>query len=110
MNVGSKGIAELGYRRETVEEATLAGMINLSTVKALLGDVQTLVDGLDGVDLNEEDALTSQSKGRARQERARKSQDLNLLAHRLRLAAELVQNEYWYARGEGDPLQPRRRD
>lgn len=94
----------------TVSATTLAPMINLSRVRSVLQEVDELVRGLDGADLDEQDAVTSQSKGRARQERAKKSQDLNLLAARLRFASELVLNEYWFARGEIDPLDRRRQD
>lgn len=85
-------------------------MINLNRVRAVLSEVQALVDDLDGVDLDETDALTSQTKSKKREIKAQRSQDLNLLATRLELAANLVRVEYWYARGEQDPLNLNRGD
>lgn len=79
-------------------------MIDLTKVKSVLAEVDSLVQSLHGQDLDESKAVESQSKGRNRVERARLSQDLNLLAQRLELAAGLVKNEYWFARGEVDPL------
>jgi hypothetical protein len=87
-------------------------MIDLSRVCAVLADADALIESLDGRDLDESDAIGSQSKGLARQERARLSQDLSLLADRLEYAASLVRVEYWQARGKEDPTgRPyRRRD
>lgn len=83
-------------------------MIDLGHVKGILAEAEALVAELHGVELNEERAVEDQTKNRTRIERARLSQDLNLLAGRLDLAAELVRNEYWFARGEDDPLNPER--
>lgn len=83
-------------------------MIDLSRVKAVLREVQTLISDLDGLSLDDSEAVTSQSKGVARQERARRSQELQLLATRLELAAALTRTEYWFARGEMDPFDPER--
>lgn len=80
-------------------------MIDLSRVRAVLADVEPLIRELDGLELDDSDAITSQSKGKARQERARRSQELQLLASRFELAAALVRIEYWTARGEMDPLE-----
>lgn len=91
------------------DATTLPAMIDLSGVKSVLQEILPLVKELDGLDLDETKALADQSKGRARQDRAQRSQELNLLASRLELAAQLVRNEYWYARGETDPLNRRRR-
>lgn len=85
-------------------------MIDLTKVKSVLAEVDSLVKTLHGQDLDESKAVESQSKGRNRIERARLSQDLNLLAQRLELAAGLVKNEYWFARGEVDPLDRERGD
>lgn len=85
-------------------------MIDLSTVRRCLGDVDGLVNALDGQELDETDAVTSQSKGELRKLRAQRSQDLQLLATRLELAAALVRNEYWFARGEKDPTRPDREE
>jgi hypothetical protein len=80
-------------------------MINFTRLKVVLEEVDALVEDLDGKDLDETAALTSQSKGEARQLRAQMSQDLQLLASRLELSAQLVKIEFWNARGEGDPLE-----
>lgn len=79
-------------------------MIDLSKVRSILEQCTELLDGLNGQELDETDALVSQSKGGARQRKARLSQDLQLLATRLELAAALVRNEYWFARDGVDPL------
>jgi hypothetical protein len=83
-------------------------MIDLTKVRAVLDDANSLIGDLDGLDLDDSTAVTSQSKGKARQERAQRSQELQLLATRLELAAALVRCEYWFARGEPDPLNPNR--
>jgi hypothetical protein len=83
-------------------------VIDLRPVKAVMREVDALIDALHGQDLDETAAVTHQTKNRSRQERAQMSQHLNLLASRLELAAQLVRNEYWVARGEADPLNPRR--
>lgn len=85
-------------------------MINLTKVAAIVKEATDLIADLDGLDLDEADAVTSQSKGDARRLKAQRSQDLQLLATRLELASALVRCEYWYARGEGDPLNPNRKD
>lgn len=79
-------------------------MIDLTRVKSVMTEIELLIRELDGVELDETDAVASQSKGQARQLKAQKSQELNLLGQRLDLAAALVRNEYWFARGEVDPL------
>lgn len=83
-------------------------MINLTRVRKVLADVQALVDELDGKELDEVDAISLQSKTKIREIRARRSQDLQLLATRLEMAAALVRNEYWYARGEPDLIDDER--
>lgn len=85
-------------------------MIDLSKVRDVLEEINELVAKLDGQDLDETGAVDNQSSGRARQERARLSQSLNLLATRFELAASLTRVEYWYARGDGDPTNPFRSD
>lgn len=85
-------------------------MIDLTRVRSVLKEAQTLIDDLDGLDFDDTEAVTSQSKGHARQVRAQRSQDLQLLATRFELAASLVRVEFWYARGENDPLNPERDD
>lgn len=84
-------------------------MIELDAVERLLQEANELVGELNGREFDDRKALTEQNKSNARKERARMSQDLNLLAGRLDLAAHLVRNEYWFARGEADPLRPERR-
>jgi hypothetical protein len=78
-------------------------MIDLSKVRVILAEVGSLVEDLDGVDLDERTAVVEQSAGDARRERARQSQALNLLSDRLELAATMVRVQYWNARGHGDP-------
>lgn len=80
-------------------------MIDMTGVLIVLREVSTLVEDLNGIDLDETNAIASQSKGRSRRERAQASQDLNLLASRLELAAQLVRVQYWAARGESNPLE-----
>ena len=85
-------------------------MIDLTTVRACLSDARDLIERLDGKELDETEAVTSQSRGDLRRLKAQRSQDLQLLATRLELAAGLVRVEYWYARGESDPTRPHRED
>lgn len=85
-------------------------MINLTTARRVLADAQVLIEALDGHHLDETDAVTSQSRGVDRKKRAQMSQDLQLLATRLELAASLVRVEYWHARGADDPVRPERLD
>lgn len=83
-------------------------MIDLTRVREVLSEALSIVDDLDGLALDESDAVASQSKSKARQVKAQRSQDLQLLATRFELAASLTRIEYWYARGENDPLTPDR--
>lgn len=80
--------------------------IDFTRLRHVLEEVNEIVASLDGIDLDETNALTSNAKGRARQEKAKRSQDLQLLATRLELGAALVRVEYWCSRGESDPLGP----
>lgn len=84
-------------------------MIDLTASKRVLEQCDELMLALDGEELDERKAVVDQSKGEARKRRAQLSQDLQLLASRLELAAALVRNEYWFARGEDDPIQIDRR-
>lgn len=84
-------------------------MIELSRVKSVLVEVSALMKGLDGINFEDRDAISNKPPGKVREEKARVSQDLNLLADSLELAAQLVRVEYWHARGEVDPLDRRRR-
>lgn len=81
-----------------------ADLIDLTRVRNVLAEVNELVEELDGVELDETNAIESQTKTKAREIKARRSQSLQLLATRLELAGHLVRNEYWFARGEVDPL------
>jgi hypothetical protein len=85
-------------------------MINLTTARRAIDDAVTLIAELDGQELDETHAITSQSRGALRKRKAEMSQDLQLAATRLELAASLVRVEYWHARGEGDPTRPDRND
>lgn len=85
-------------------------MIDLTRTSVVLREAHELIGALHGKSLDETDAITSQSKGQARQEKARMSQDIRRLAELLQLASTLTTNEYWYARGERDPLNPQRSD
>lgn len=85
-------------------------MINLKAARRAIDDAVQLIEDLDGRELDETHAITSQSRGALRKEKAQMSQDLQLIATRLELAASLVRVEYWHARGEGDPTRPDRRD
>jgi len=83
-------------------------VIDLTRVRIVLAEVGALVEELDGAELDETAAIDSQTKSKARSIRAKRSQNLQLIAGRLELAAQLVRNEYWFARGEIDPLNPER--
>lgn len=83
-------------------------MIDLRKVRTVLAECDGLVSQLDGVELDESDALDSQSKGQARKKKAQTSTSLSLLADRLAMAEALVRNEYWFARDNLDPLDPTR--
>lgn len=92
-----------------------------SAVRRTIADAKRLINMLNGKELDETDALTEQTKGSARQARAKRSTDLSLLADRLDLAAALARDsesalanqlalagqyvrvEYWAARGHKDP-------
>ena len=82
----------------------------MTQAQAVLDECRDLVTSLHGQDLDESNAIDSQSKGEARKRKAELSQDLNFLATRLELAAALVRIEYWWARGEADPTNPGRTD
>ena len=84
-------------------------MIEMRDVRAVVEDAIEMMKDLDGVDHQDGDAVTSQSKGDLRKQKAQTSQDLLRLAARLDLAAELVRNEYWFSRSGSDPLHPNRR-
>lgn len=83
-------------------------MIDMTKTKAVLDHCNELVGNLHGEDLDERDALVSQSRGQDRKRKAKLSSDLQFLATRLELAAALVRVEYWFARGDNDPTDPDR--
>lgn len=77
-------------------------MIDLTATKAILREAMALANELDGAD--HRDVLGDNTKAAEREERVKRSRQLQLLAGRLLLAQGLVLNEYWVARGESDPL------
>lgn len=81
-----------------------AHAIDLTDVSRIVDKAYDTIDRLDGQVYDDRTAVTSQSKGRARQDNARLGQSLNRLADHLELAAKLVRNEYWAARGDGDSM------
>ena len=83
-------------------------MIDLSNTKAILRECVEIISELHGQELDETDALSNQGRSQAKRRRAEMSQMLQLLATRLELAAATARIEYWYARGESDPLNPNR--
>ena len=85
-------------------------MIDLTRVRSVLTECQALVDDLHGLDLDDSRSVSDQTKGAKRQERAKRSQELQMLATRFELAAALTRIEFWTAKGEVDPLNRRRDD
>lgn len=79
-------------------------MIDLAIVLTILDEVTKGAARLHQQDLDETNAVQSSARTNIRAERAQKSQDLQYLAGRLELAAALIRNEYWIARGKPDPL------
>ena len=80
--------------------------INLSKVNSVLDECDRLAAELDGQTLDER--LGAQDKAAAREARITRSRDLQQLAHLLELAATLVRNEYWHARGGKDMIYGRK--
>lgn len=78
----------------------------MTIVKEVLDDCELLVEDLDGQMLDERQNSDSDadtpSKAEARDHKVRTSRDLQRLAHQLEMAATLVRNEYWHARGGPD--------
>lgn len=122
---------------DAVQDEGLA--VDLRGVRAVVGEIQDLIDDLDGVDLDERTAIGEQSGGQARKQRARLSQNLNLLSDRFGyaeqlvriqshshdeltwrnlnllsdrfgLGEQLVRVQYWAARGHDDPAAPHTTD
>ena len=81
--------------------------INLSKVDAIIEEAGRLMDDLDGKVLDETLA-GQQDRASAREERVQRSRDLQQLAHLFELAATLVRNEYWHARGGQDMIHGRK--
>ena len=79
-------------------------MIELNAVGRILDEALNIVDDLNGQQLDERKAVSSQSKGEVRKRNAEMSKELNYLADQLTLAAALVRNQYWAARGNPDHL------
>lgn len=80
-------------------------MIDLTRARHVLSSAKELLDDLDGVDLDDSNAIYAQGQSNIRQERAQASKDLLQLADQLDLAGQLVRNAYWSFRGEPDPLE-----
>jgi hypothetical protein len=91
-------------------------------VQRVLEDALELIEDLDGLELDDETAITDRPGTELRAERAQASKDLLLLVDRLTLAASLmkrdtmpaghlelaaalVKNSYWVYKGEPDPLE-----
>lgn len=92
-------------------------MIDLRKVREVLKDCDDIVESLHGVDHDDPAVDTEQLSGSRRRAtaedraaKAERSKSMLLLKDRLELAASLVAIEYWYARGEIDPLDPERED
>jgi hypothetical protein len=79
-------------------------MINLTRVQRILDEVHDKIEELDGMELDETNALTNQTTSNVRVLKAQRSQDLQFMANRLELAAQLVRVEYWAARGFTNPI------
>jgi hypothetical protein len=80
--------------------------IDLSIVKAVIDDCELLITDLDGQNLDDRFNHNT-DKAEAREHKVRLSRDLQRLAHQLELAATLVRNEYWHARGGPDHIYER---
>ena len=83
-------------------------MIDLKQPMAVLREAAELMRQLDGLEIDTdsiEDDRKRVGKDELRQRRVDALKRMQLLAARLDLASALVWNEYWYARGEEDPLQ-----
>jgi CheY-like chemotaxis protein len=83
-------------------------LIDLSTALAIVSDVQTRMQDLDGLDLTDhpEDDSTTKTAPRValRAEKAQASRDLQWCADSLSLAAGVIRNELWTFKGEIDVL------
>jgi len=80
--------------------------IDLSIVSNLMDDCVALVAELDRQDLDERYSHNT-DRAELRERKVRTSRDLQRLAHQLELAATLVRNEYWHARGGPDYIYER---
>lgn len=76
--------------------------VNLDRLTDILDEAYDLAESLNGRSLDETGAI--HNKGPGREQRARMSQELQLLASRLELGAALARHEYWAARGHTDHL------
>lgn len=86
-------------------------MIDLSTTRRVLDECLDLIESLDGQELDDSFTGPRSRHEETREEkrlRAERSKSLMLLAQRLAFAEQLVLNEYWYAKGEPDLLNPDR--
>ena len=69
-------------------------MIDLTLARTVLAEAAKVIDRLDGVDHDDTQALVSQSKGKARQERAERSQELQRLGFLGEALTMIARNEY----------------
>lgn len=87
-------------------------MIDLSKVKSIMVEVEALIAELDGREYDDQKAWDTAKDGRpgraSREERAKIAKQLQLLAVHFEMAAALARNEYWFGKGEVDPLNRRR--
>jgi len=76
-------------------------MIDLTLAKNALLQAEEILGELDGLDLDDGDAVYSQPRSELREARAQTSKDMLLLVDKLTLSALLVKDAYWVFKGEG---------
>lgn len=69
-------------------------MIKLDVVSSILDGCKDVVHQLDGLEVDDTESIS-----RKRELAAEANRDLLFLADQLHLAASLVKNEYWHAKG-----------
>ena len=79
-------------------------ILDMGDVLRLLAKATRIAENLDGQVHDNARAVTEQSKGAARQERARRDKEMGRLRHLLRYADVLVEDEYWITRGNRGAL------
>lgn len=85
-------------------------MIDLAQALAILDETADQMESINARSHSDPDPHGSGGTKEERADKARVSATLQLISTRLELAASLVRIEYWFARGETDPLNPERRD